>query len=232
MLNVNGRALFFAAFLGAAYGGTCLGAESTNICYITISPKSHNEDITKFTAQELVNAATNIECRAAELDPKGHWGEKVEGLQLSLRLSATNYVSGDPIPCVVLLRNTSEEVRVYELNEWAPLWCYGTEFMVERHGKPALTRAASATNFLEKLSFVRQGRTWLLRLAPRTQCRLPCNIDAQFDCSIPGKYRVKAVRHFPKPDGGDVLLNVSSGFAEFEVKPSLGGGGQKTEHQR
>src|SRR5438045_3301643 len=108
-LFITNFVLCFVTVLG---DGRC-SAESTNGAYITVLPKAIYEDLTKFNEQELANAATNVECRAAQLDPDGHWGPESEGFQLSLRLARTNYTSGEHIPCVVLLRNTTDEVRLY-----------------------------------------------------------------------------------------------------------------------
>lgn len=58
-------------------------------------------------AQELARAIRAGECRAAELDPEGHWGPVIKGVQVSLRSLTNVFVKGQPAEVSVIFRNTT-----------------------------------------------------------------------------------------------------------------------------
>lgn len=64
--------------------------------------------------KQIMDAAIKAgECRPAEQDPEGHWGEVVGGFQLSIRSATNVFVIGKPIPITVIFRNTETNNRPY-----------------------------------------------------------------------------------------------------------------------
>jgi len=69
--------------------------------------------------QKEVDAAISAgECRPAELDPEGHWGSVVFGSQLSIRTATNVFTIGQPMPVVVIYRNTTTNPLPISITPW------------------------------------------------------------------------------------------------------------------
>jgi hypothetical protein len=94
-------------FIPLILTASLFGAE-TNITYLPMESVVHvGRGAASRTYEEMMRGATNSECRPAELDPQGNWGQISAGLQLSVRLSTNRFVAGQPIDLTVILRNTT-----------------------------------------------------------------------------------------------------------------------------
>jgi hypothetical protein len=76
----------------------------TNDFFVTLEP-----DSTNLIPGALEAAATSIECQPAEKDADGHWGNKIAGLQLSVRFRKSVYQSGEPVYATIVYRNTRKD---------------------------------------------------------------------------------------------------------------------------
>ena len=70
---------------------------------------------TPFVTEEdlLAFARQSPECRPAENDPEGNWGEPSEGFQLSLRFAPRLYTNREPIIFRCIMRNLSDRELSY-----------------------------------------------------------------------------------------------------------------------
>ncbi|MDR3560924.1 MAG: hypothetical protein P4N59_05730 [Negativicutes bacterium] len=97
----------------------CVRAQDTNVEFWPEEGPRHlgesNKYVSESNAKGLNSAMASGELRPAEFDPDGHWGAAVYGVQLSIRSKTNVFLSGDPIPVSVIIRNTTTNSRsVYD----------------------------------------------------------------------------------------------------------------------
>ena len=85
----------------------------TNQFYLTDDFVTHYGDTLPFTPEQIESAKHAKDCRPAEQDPEGHWGQPTEGFQLSIRLQKESFTNGEPVTACVILRNVSGRLLRY-----------------------------------------------------------------------------------------------------------------------
>ena len=85
----------------------------TNQFYLTDDFVTHYGDTLPFTPEQIESAKHAKDCRPAEQDPEGHWGQPTEGFQLSIRLQKESFTNGEPVTACVILRNVSGRLFRY-----------------------------------------------------------------------------------------------------------------------
>lgn len=175
----------------------------TNVIYFFVDSRGAMGYEAKARAYERQMEAAKMlpECRPAELDPQGHWGEISAGLQLSARFPTNVFTTGQPITLSVILRNTTTNA----LTVPGPLAWFMDLAVVTQDDKPL--RQTKSPKWL----LTGGGDTGLL---PLSQTRLTYTLNEMFDLATPGKYRVYAERRSPQSSD---LATTRSGTAELTV---------------
>lgn len=164
------------------------------------------------TEHELKAIRDSPECQPAEKDPKGNWGPKVAGFQLSLRFPSAEVANAQDIVAVVLLRNVTNCDLEFPLFREGPRGVKGFfidnfEFdMIGPHGE----RIAGKQRGFNPLS-----KRWQVR--EKTQRKLEIRLNDEFDFSEPGRYRVRA-KTFVREQNSLNLIPIYSGEAVFEIR--------------
>jgi hypothetical protein len=84
-------------------------ASETNVVYLPYEQASYfGEEIKVAAYKRAVKAARDLpECKPAEFDPEGHWGEIEAGLQMSIRFAKRVFTAREHIEATVIIRNTT-----------------------------------------------------------------------------------------------------------------------------
>jgi hypothetical protein len=189
--------------------------ENTNGLFVTYRETANSRRVTKADIEAITNVQESL---PANKDSEGHWGNVVEGFQLSLRLGKKSVKPGEPINVTVLLRNTTNRVVGYSAFFGSGVDLPICDFVVTRRGE---------TNSLKKVTFEAQrisgGARWF-NLHPQTQRKYETTFSAQFDLSTPGTYWIYAAGRVPRmrelgllPDGPSVEP-IRSATAEFVIE--------------
>lgn len=181
--------LFLAACLLAPL--VARAGYDTNSFFVTLEPGSTN-----LVPDAIENARNDIKCQLAEQDADGHWGNKIVGLQLSLRFSKSDFQANEPVYATIIYRNTRNDylLRCYQV--------YGGDrdfgFLIRDENGNRL-RDSSPSQDVSDISSV----VW----PPGTQYIYQSNLTDRFGLSNPGTYSIVVYRRLPNPDGkGDVVL--------------------------
>jgi hypothetical protein len=117
------------------------------------------------TAERFLEAKKSPECRPVEQDPDGNWGLAVKGARVSLRLSKSRFLLGEPVEATCVIRNVSESES--RLRMALP---DSRSFVVSsdrtRDFVPLV--GASTNPFIAQLGYIEQGKGWI-RLRPGYQ---------------------------------------------------------------
>lgn len=115
------------------------------------------------------------ECRPAEEDPDGHWGQATNGFQLSLRFGKMTFTNGEPIVATMLIRNVAQK----PLNYLRPAYIIASKDGTVLKGK-------NETGLIEITALP------MATLFPQTQCRYLENLNKNYDLSKNGNYTFQA----------------------------------------
>ena len=146
----------------------------------------------------------------AAQDTNGNWGEAIDGMQLSTRFRHREFLVGEPIMAVVMLRNLSSQPRAIKLTQYT---CKVTLFEstnTSTYWKPKPPRNMSAPD---------SGEYWD-SIKTRSEGSFLMNISRYFDMTNFGKYSIQLQLEEPLSDGKGVT-NIISGKAAFEIVEKL-----------
>jgi len=155
-----------------------------NPFFVTLEPGTTN-----LIAGAIANARTNIECQPEEKDKEGHWGNKVTGLQLSLRFPKSVYQANEPIDATIIYRNTRQDSLM------VCRWVYGGDddfgFVVRDENGNRLRDSFVPYNTSNITS------VWW---PPGTQYIYQSNLAERFGLTNPGTYSITVYRRLPNTD--------------------------------
>ena len=153
-------------------------------------------------------------------DPTGNWGASINNMEVSLRFRRPEYLKGESVPAVVILRNLGPLRRGWWQNA---LPDHGYRFTVWHGGKvvtwgrpqqkPDLT-PHDVSNLAPPLDPYR------CYLSSKTQDLTVIDLRRFFDLKRLGKYSVQAQICLPSSDG-KAEANIFSGIATFEIVKQL-----------
>jgi hypothetical protein len=168
--------IFFMVVLCVA--ATCsLLASGTNSLFLT------DDGFLRIDGAQKVEEAKNTrESLPAEQFPEGNWGPVTNGFQLSLRFEKTNFVSGEAIMAVLLLRNTSTNLLKYRIATVAGM--DGPIGFVVSDAAGVISPISAG-----QITIISSSE---LALAPSTQRKYVEQLDKRFPLNKPGSYTVYA----------------------------------------
>ena len=176
------------------------------------------------------------EIMPAEHDPSGNWGIATNNWQLSLRFRRSEYLKGEPVPAVVILRNLSSAGHDLKGRVEAG-YCFGIRFTacrgtsdplpvrkeeIERYAelKPSPEREPiSPGPVLPVSGFLPLG------LAGKTERLITVDVNRFHDLSQPGEYLVQARLPVFATTNESPKFEIVSGTVTFQIveKPSPAG---------
>ena len=167
---------------------------------------------------EVLQAALKApECRPADQDPAGNWGEVTEGFQLSVRFPTNHYSPGDSVVATVILRNVSTNFLQYT-REFASGKFFNTTVVGPDGSIQGRTDFHEPPTIEERLSHVIiDPKPCIVR--PQTQVKWDIKISAFYNLSEPGK-RTLQVQQSIRSAQGHTNTFVKSGRAAFEISRS------------
>lgn len=133
--------------------------------------------------QKLENAKRVKECFPASEFPEGNWGAIAEGLQLSLRFETNEFISGSPIPAIIIIRNVTNSIQTYHafklLGRTSPVSVVVTDI--------------NGTNLSLKSENLTVVASRNIRLFPGTEQKFSERIDNLYNFSTNGPVNVFAM---------------------------------------
>jgi hypothetical protein len=112
--------IIFTKYIGltilVAFVVTLAWAADTNEIFLPLDLAIHSSKASAASSYEQqVHAAMPLpESRPAALDPGGHWGNVVSGLQMSVRLDKKESPVGQPVTVTVIVRNvTTNAIKLF-----------------------------------------------------------------------------------------------------------------------
>jgi hypothetical protein len=167
-----------------------------------ITREEHDERLRK----EAIKAG---ECRPAELDTEGHWGQVVAGYQSSIRSKTNVFVVGNSIQLSTIFRNTTTNTLAL-LNATKGM---ESNFVVEDEAGHIVA--------CDYHKFAPGGSLYGFRpFAPRHQVKIEYDLNTQFSLK-PGTYKIRSERRVFGPSAtNNVITNyadLSSGVLVIKV---------------
>ncbi len=160
---------------------------------------------------QLLEARRSPECRPADEDPEGHWGQPGGGMQLSVRFRQLVYTNGQPVVAMALVRNVSGH------DLWWPLFydppVNNMAFVVFGPDGNELPGAKQTIDWMG-------GRRW--QLGRQTQLRYDIRLDERYELKQTGRYRIQATSLIDSPERRGPpehpgLVEIKSGEAVIEI---------------
>jgi hypothetical protein len=155
------------------------------------------------------------ECLAPEFDPNGNWGTPSEGFQMSFRLPKTEYVTNEPIPAVLIIRNITQEDLCFTMFHFPADF----DILVFRD-KQQISRKDEPKNLtpLQKSIRIVSHNAYPYFVHQYTQKKTLFQLREMFDLSVPGDYSVYSTRRVGKlATPGTGSAEVISRTARFRV---------------
>jgi hypothetical protein len=145
-------------------------------------------------------------------DTNGHWGAPVDRLQLSVRFHRREFLPGEPVHAMVVLRNLAVSPRVALFRQYLKSEARKNFAFVLRNG----TNTMSWSWTDPKLSEWHRGSGYFggQTMEAHSQVTFFVRLDQIFDLSRPGEYWVQA-RWSDRDNSGQAKTNVVSGTATY-----------------
>ena len=164
----------------------------------------------------IEKAKRALDSRPAAQDPEGNWGAVVDGLQVSIRLDKKTYDTNEPIVATIIMRNVSENERVFDISRGLP--CYIT--IIDPQG-----RKLERSDWYPKNTF--QGSVQRLvkqvvhkDVYPGMQVKLQLDLRKFFNLTNSGQYTVSTKMAMYKSDLKSAMEDVSSGSTSIAITNS------------
>ena len=151
----------------------------------------------------------------SEKDADAHWGAVTAGFRHSIRLSKESFTNGEPVIATIILRNVSDRVRTYLVQDRRDL----DDMVVLTDGQkrvPHRYEPGPNASFPEKVQAARRGSDWHCELPKGTQRKFVVNLNDVYDLSKGGQYTVSATR-MVRDESRLALTNVVSGKVTFSI---------------
>jgi hypothetical protein len=218
-------------FLGIAVSCGLCPAQSTdrtksitNSFHICFSGRDSGFEVEHYAVRQAIGAKIPEILPSAQ-DSEGHWGEPTNGLQVSLRFRRGEFLRGEPVQAVAILRNLFPTTRTlvmtngpgYE-NGVSFIVCFGTNELLslrpEEPGRFRTTGAPSNPDFGNSFPTLLVGLgQW--DLSGMAEKLIAVNLDRFFDLTRPGDYSVQAVYPVFGSETNPERSNVVSGKVSF-----------------
>jgi hypothetical protein len=163
-------------------------------------------------------------------DTNGHWGFPANGLQLSLRFRRTEYVRGETIPAIVILRNLASLPRTLLLTNSPALYltftvrCGTNAYLPERQ---ELTIKRS-DYYTPPLAPPHGVLSW--ELESKSERVAVLNLNRIFDLSQLGEYSISAHCQVFSSPNNPPTFEVPSGEVSFKIVEKLSISGLKEKN--
>lgn len=179
-----------------------------------------------YYAHNMITHTVMPETLPANLDTNDIWGFETNGLQLSIRLRNTNYIAGDVVPVITIVRNLDPNPKTLLLTNSPSLFL---SFLVRRGtGEYLHERIIPIIQQKEIYEPVPSSPYGFLNfsLSPRCQREVVQDLNKIFDLNQSGLYSVQAICRVYSPETKAPLFEVSSGITSFKIvekpKPAAG----------
>lgn len=157
------------------------------------------------------------EIMPVEQDTNGNWGALTADMQLSARFRKREYIQGDKVPVLVILRNAGETTRTWWRNALPDMGFHFTLY----YGTNTATWFRPQKEKLPRAKW--QGGEPFANMDPYYSGSSPhmeeftgVDINRFFDVSQPGEYSLQVQIQVPTVDGKGIT-NIISGTAKFEI---------------
>jgi hypothetical protein len=157
----------------------------------------------------------------AAQDTSGNWGMPTDGMQLSVRFRKHEFLRGETVPALIILRNLGTTTRSWWRNSLPDL---SYQFTVYR-GTNVFTWARPQKGKPSRLTMQSGGNgnmtdPYHSSISPHMEEFTGVDINHFFDLSQLGKYSLQVQIQVPTSDGKD-KTNIISGVASFQVVEKL-----------
>jgi hypothetical protein len=160
-----------------------------------------NSELNKHAREAAIRAG---ECRPAELDPDGHWGALIGGLQLSIRANTNCFVAGSPILVAVIIRNTTTNTL--------------SRFNADDGGESIFTIEDESGQKVKRFATPGYSNVNFVKIDAKRQVKHEYDLNSQFHLET-GIYRIQvsqgAIIQMPGPR--QVGTNICSGILTIKV---------------
>jgi hypothetical protein len=153
--------------------------------------RKHGERVVD--VKKINEAEKSPESRPAEQDMEGHWGEVMQGLQISLRFEKQIFTNGEHIDAIVLIRNVTNQPAVY---------IRSTQVLAFKDGK-VLKRK-------DDDGIISISAPLEVNLFPQTQKKNLVRIDQIYDLTNNGEYYFQAVCRHPEVKSQKVKILIKN----------------------
>ncbi|HET7625263.1 MAG TPA: hypothetical protein VFM25_08355 [Verrucomicrobiae bacterium] len=140
---------------------------------------------------KIKEAEKSPESLPANHNADGHWGEKTNGLQLSLRFPKYIFTNGESVVAIMLMRNITNKPQTY----FRP-----PRILASQNGKVLKTKN---DNGLHLMQVTMLPQTTLF---PQTQNRFQIILNKVYDLSENGEYIFQAACHNPEVNSQKVSV--------------------------
>lgn len=158
-------------------------------------------------------AAVSQESQPEDNFRAGNWGEEVAGMRLSIRVDSSGWTNSKTVIATVLLRNVSPSVQYFPLARVTSI--AGNDFRNANFEFDVTTPDGLVVRGKQR-SFSPLPKE--LEVIRNTQRKFQVPLNAEFDLTAPGIYRVKAKTLVHGPDKSG-LVEIISGETTFMIPP-------------
>jgi hypothetical protein len=200
----------------AAISCVAASAQETNATFlpVEVTAAAEGRANAEYNARERESAIRHGECKAAETDPQGNWGQVVGGFQLSIRPYTNVFVKGQPMTVSVIFRNTTTNDLTAPAGPNNP-----DVFVVDDSGHER--SALSLQGFSGSMSIL---------MPAQRQRKERLDLSYGFGTRDPGTYRIYATqRVFGPPDNPGKMRELRSGTATISLVGGSPSADQRTD---
>jgi len=159
----------------------------------------------------------------ASRDTNGHWGAPADNLQLSVRFHRREFIPGEPVHVMVVLRNLVPSSRRVEHRATGKSQARKNFAFVLRNGTNALNWSWTDPKLPDPLpdGFQLPKDFYVHTMEAHSQMAFFVRLDEIFDLGQPGEYSVQVTWPERTPGGRTIITNVVSGTATFQIVERL-----------
>lgn len=182
-----------------------------------------------YWTRSLIHHFVMPETLPTDQDTNGNWGLATNGLQLSLRFRRQEYVIGEVIPAISILRNLESQPQTLLLTNSQSMFL---TFLIQRDTNATylpevIKPIPQPTDIYMPISGPPSGLdAW--KWEARSEKEIVLKLNRIFDLNQTGEYTVRVICRIYSPDTRLPLYEVSSGTTSFRIVPKPAPAGQNT----
>ena len=189
--------LFVTLILTGAGGSQVAWPQATNRFATQATAYAVDRVLTLYSIPSAI-PPEEVAALPAEQAPPQHWGNIVDGRQVSVWLEDTSFWVGQPIFAYVLLRNVDADPLSFNFLGTDPL--IGLSICITNTAQLPVAYTAAWAEWLKSPN--RESSGWSPQEIPRgSQRKFRIQLDAFYDLSVPGEYFVTVKRRANGPPG-------------------------------